>query len=209
MVVMVNQLIFGYRRHNSNISSDKDRLQQNRQKILDYFYNRISSSEKNLFDLVLIDTDLQDLFESDRQFLKNSGYFIVRDGIAVMGNRNIPIPKNRTLVEFFMQLKGDGNFIFINTKKLGSSYSEGLLVAFVQYVSMMRPKIATYVEPITNRVLVVNDDGKVNALNVDGTKNTFCFSELNGLHAMMKTMYIREYALYSYEILNKIVNYEF
>ena len=61
----------------------------------------------------------------------------------------------------------------------------------------------------TNRVLVVNDDGKIAALNVDGSKNTFCFTELNGLHAIMKTMYIREYAMYSYEILNKIVNYEF
>ena len=44
----------------------------------------------------------------------------------------------------------------------------------------MRPKIATYVEPITNRVLVVDNDGKVSAMNVEGNKNTFCFTELNG-----------------------------
>ena len=52
-----------------------------------------------------------------------------------------------TLIEFFKQLKGEGNFIFINTKKLGKRYSEGLLVSFIQYVSMMRPRITTYVEP--------------------------------------------------------------
>jgi hypothetical protein len=208
-VVMARQLIFGYRRHDSNISSDKDRLRENRQKILEYFYNRISLSERQLFHLVLIDTDLSDLFESDRQFIEKFEYFSVRNGVAVINNRNIPIPKNKLLLDFFEQLEGHGNFVFINVKKLGSNYNEGLITSFVQYVAMMRPKIATYVEPITNRVLVVDDDGKVAALNVDGSKNTFCFTELNGLHSMMKTMYIREYAMYSYEILNKIVNYEF
>ena len=208
-VVMADEVIFGYRRHNSNVSSNLVRLRQNRQRILDYFYSRVPLTEKKLFDLVLIDTDIEDLFDSDGDFLKNYGYISVRDGFAVIKNRSIKIPKDETLIEFFKQLKEDGNFVFINVKKLGSSYSEGLLASFVQYVSIMRPKIATYVEPITNRVLVVDNDGKVSAMNVEGNKNTFCFTELNGLHAIMRTMHIREYALYSYEILNKIVNYEF
>ena len=208
-ILMVNRVIFGYRRHNLNISSNKDRLQQNRQKILNYFYNKISLSERIPFNLVLVDSDLKDLFESDRKLVKNYGYFKVRDGFAIKDKKRIPIPKNLTLVEFFAQLEAKGNFIFINTKKLGKRYSEELLVSFTQYVSMMRPRITTYVEPITNRVLVINDKGKVNSLNVDGKKNSFCFTELNGLHAIMNSMYTREYALYSYEILNKIVNYEF
>ncbi len=208
-ILMVNQVIFGYRRHNLNISSNKDRLQQNRQKILNYFYNKMALSKRILFNVVLVDSDLKDLFESDRKLVKKWGYFKVRDGFAVKDKKRIPIPKNLTLVEFFAQLKAEGNFIFINTKKLEKRYSEGLLVSFIQYVSMMRPRITTYVEPITNRVLVINDKGKVNSLNVDGKKNSFCFTELNGLHAIMNTKYMREYALYSYEILNKIVNYEF
>lgn len=208
-VAMSDEVIFGYRRHNSNVSSNLVRLRQNRQRILDYFYSRVLSTERKLFDLVLIDTDIEDLFDSDGEFLKDYGYISVRDGFAVINNRSTKIPKNETLIEFFTQLKKNGNFVFINIKKLGSSYSEGLLASFVQYVSIMRPKIATYVEPITNRVLVVDNDGKVSAINVEGNKNTFCFTELNGLHAIMKTMHIREYALYSYEILNKIVNYEF
>tara|TARA_B100000035_G_scaffold157005_1_gene133766 strand:- start:21225 stop:22403 length:1179 start_codon:yes stop_codon:yes gene_type:complete len=208
-VVMTNEVIFGYRRHESNISSNLDHLRQNRQKILDFFYKRIPLSERNLFNIVLIDTDLEDLFESDHQFIKDLGYILVRDGIAVVEDRILDIPKNQTLIDFFVQLKDDGNFVFINTKKLGSSYNEGLLVSFLQYASIMRPKIATYVEPITNRVLVVNNDGKVSAINVEGNENTFCFTEFNGLHAIMNTMHVREHAMYSYEILNKIVNYEF
>lgn len=207
-VVMVRQSIFGYRRHDSNLSSDKDRLRVNRQKILEYFYNRLSKPERELFHLVLIDTDLSDLFESDRRFTEKFVYFSVRNGVAVINNRNIQIPKNKLLRDFFEQLEGHGNFVFINVKKLGTNHNEGLITSFVQYVAIMRPKIATYVEPITNRVLVVNDDGKVAALNVDGSKNTFCFTELNGLSATLKTMYNREYAMYSYEILNKIINYE-
>ena len=158
-ILMLNQVIFGYRRHNLNISSNKDRLQKNRQKILDYFYNKISLSERIQFDVVLVDSELKDLFESDRKLAKSYGYFLVRDGFAVKNKKRTPIPKNMTLIEFFKQLKGEGNFIFINTKKLGKRYSEGLLVSFIQYVSMMRPRITTYVEPITNRVLVINEKG--------------------------------------------------
>ncbi len=208
-IVMLNDVIFGYRRHDLNISSNKNRLQQNRQQILNYFYNKISLSDRIPFDVVLVDTDLDDLFESDRKLVRNYKTFFVRDGFAVQGKKRIPIPKSQSLVDFFMQLEGEGNFIFINIKKLGERYSEGLLASFIQYVSMMRPKITTYVEPITNRVLVVNDKGNINSLNVDGKKNSFCFTELNGLHSIMRRNYLREHALYSYEILNKIVNYEF
>ena len=133
-VVMADEVIFGYRRHNSNVSSNLVRLRQNRQRILDYFYSRIPSTERKLFDLVPIDTDIEDLFDSDGKFLKNYGYISVRDGFAVINNRSIKIPKDETLIEFFKQLKEDGNFVFINVKKLGSSYSEGLLASFVQYV---------------------------------------------------------------------------
>ena len=208
-VVMTREIIFGYRRHQLNISSNKDRLRQNRHKILDYFYNRTSSSQRKLFKIVLIDTNLSDLSDSDRQFVKDFDFFSVSNGFAVIKGENIPIPKGQVLLRFFEQLEDDGNFVFVNLKKLGSNYSDGLISSFVRYVAMMRPKIATYVEPITNRVLVVNDDGKIKALNVDGSRNTFCFTELNGLHSMMSTMYVRDYAMYSHEILNKIVHYDF
>ena len=73
----------------------------------------------------------------------------------------------------------------------------------------MLPMAASYVEPITNKVLMVNDQREIKALNISDNISEFCFTELNGLHAVMKTDFKRNYAMYSNEILNKIINYDF
>ena len=208
-VSSVKNFIFGYRRHSSNLSSDNERLIRNRKRILDYFFNAQWVVKSNLFRLVLINTDLSDLSESDGDFVKAFDYFLVRNGIAQIGHTALKIPQDVTLSEFFAGYYSDDNFIFINIEKLGSNYSAGLITSFVQYVSIMLPMTASYVEPITNKVLAVNDDREVKALNVSGNISEFCFTELNGLHSVMKTAYKRNYAMYSHEILNKIINYDF
>lgn len=208
-VSSVRSFIFGYRRHSSNLSSDNERLIRNRKRILDYFFNAQRIVNSNLFRLVFINTDLSDLSEPDGDFVKAFDYFLVRNGIAKIGDTALKIPQDVTLSEFFSGYYSDDNFIFINIEKLGSNYSAGLITSFVQYVSIMLPMTASYVEPITNKVLAVNDEREVKALNVSGNVSEFCFTELNGLHSVMKTAYKRNYAMYSHEILNKIINYDF
>jgi hypothetical protein len=205
----VRNFIFGYRRHSSNLSSDNERLIRNRKRILSYFFNSQRVVKSNLFRLVFINTDLSELSDSDSIFVKAFDCFLVRNGIAKIGNTSLKIPQDVTLSEFFHDYYRDDNFVFINIEKLGSNYSAGLITSFVQYVSIMLPMVASYVEPITNKVLVVNDEREIKALNISDNISEFCFTELNGLHAVMKTDFKRNYAMYSNEILNKIINYDF
>lgn len=207
--VMVDQVIFGYRRHTTNITSDLRRLHSNRRRILNYFYNLLPANQKVGLRYVLIDTTAVDLNEADRQFLSGTQYYVVKDGEAAFGVQRYKIPQDLSLSDYFMQLEPESNFIFFNARKLAGRYAEGMLMSFSQFVTIMRPRVATYVEPITNRVLLIDNDGSVKALNVEGNVNRFCFTELNGLHALMQNDFVRDYAMYSDEILTKIVDYEF
>ena len=73
----------------------------------------------------------------------------------------------------------------------------------------MKARTTSFVEAITDKILFIDEKSCVSPLNADEEGSTFCFRTINGLHAEAPKDSALEYAMFSHEILNKVVLYDF
>ena len=121
----LNKAIFKYRRHETNLSSNKQKLWNARLQILRYFCKG--------FDLnmaILVDTDWKSLGSEDLKFIQktadictvSNGFYSQSGGIS----KRIP---DRILQDFFEKEFAGTNTsaVVINMKKLSNKYLDGLI----------------------------------------------------------------------------------
>ncbi|MDC0122152.1 glycosyltransferase [Planktomarina sp.] len=148
--------IFKYRRHTTNLSSNKKRLWDSRLKILRHYV-----AAEAVDAIILVDSQLENLGENDYEFVKSAEKFHINDGIFLSENQKDFIDAEISLTQFIFKKFETTNktIISFNYNKNSSNYFDGLIEYICRLGMLSEARHVQYAQYVDRAIWHFTDTG--------------------------------------------------